>query len=337
MCKSSSYLNPNMIFKVNTECYHKMCTSCIERIFRHGPSLCPIAGCGKTLREKGFKVPRFEDLAIERECDIRARVAKILNHSQADFESLRAFNDYEEWKEEVTMSLVENRDVEKIEGQLAAYAKENRESIVANAEADAAERDEVRENERLRQQRSELARAEAVRERQEEMAEREAGRREVVDKILNANADVLKVAKEAERVVQRRVAARAGATEAAGAAKTNTLLKGPQRRENIAAADSAPEAQTSGFKPAGLKKRQQPVAKKVEDTGPYDPFAGLELRFRYYTLQEGGYYHPWSNEVDKDPRQAVSGLSAMDYQRRAQLEAHAGLGVFIGDEKKAGQ
>ena len=335
---------------VNPECYHRLCTSCIDRIFANGPNTCPHAGCGKYLRKNRFKIPRFEDLAIERECDIRARVAKVLNHSEADFESLAAYNDYEEWKEDVIQDLVNHKDVEKHEKMLSSYAKDHSEHIAANAALEAAEKEGVAQNERLRKERSELARAEALKERQEELAEREAGRREVVNKIMRASDDVLKVAKEAERAVQRRAAARAGATEASAAARTNTLLKSSQRKQDApttaaapakatqaAATDSASaDTPTVSYRPPGLKKRaplHQPAARKVEDAGPYDPFAGLEISFQYYTLQESGYHHAWSQGVDDDPKQAVPGLRAMDYQRRAQLEAHAGLGVFIGMEK----
>lgn len=76
VCKSSRYLNPNMRFLVNPECYHKMCESCVDRIFSHGPAPCPIAGCKKTLRKARFRMQTFEDLKVEREVDIRRRVAK---------------------------------------------------------------------------------------------------------------------------------------------------------------------------------------------------------------------------------------------------------------------
>lgn len=75
VCKSSRYLNPNMQFKVNPECYHMMCESCVDRIFSHGPAPCPIAGCARTLRKAKFRRQTFEDLAVEREVDIRRRVA----------------------------------------------------------------------------------------------------------------------------------------------------------------------------------------------------------------------------------------------------------------------
>jgi CDK-activating kinase assembly factor MAT1 len=77
VCKSSRYLNPNMKFLVNPECYHKMCESCVDRIFSHGPAPCPIAGCARTLRKGKFREATFEDLKVEREVDIRRRVASM--------------------------------------------------------------------------------------------------------------------------------------------------------------------------------------------------------------------------------------------------------------------
>lgn len=77
VCKSSRYLNPNMRFLVNPECYHKMCESCVDRIFSQGPAPCPVAGCGRTLRKQRFRKQTFGDIHIEREVDIRRRVAQV--------------------------------------------------------------------------------------------------------------------------------------------------------------------------------------------------------------------------------------------------------------------
>ena len=77
VCKSSRYLNPKMRFLLNPECYHKMCESCVDRIFSQGPAPCPVAGCGKTLRKARFKKQTFEDVKVEREVDIRRRVASM--------------------------------------------------------------------------------------------------------------------------------------------------------------------------------------------------------------------------------------------------------------------
>ncbi|KAF2649086.1 CDK-activating kinase assembly factor [Lophiostoma macrostomum CBS 122681] len=112
VCKSSRYLNPNMKFLVNPECYHKMCESCVDRIFSHGPAPCPIAGCKYTLRKPRFRKQTFEDLKVEREVDIRRRVASILNKQESDFTGLKAYNDYLETVEETTWNLILGVDVD---------------------------------------------------------------------------------------------------------------------------------------------------------------------------------------------------------------------------------
>lgn len=77
VCKSSRYLNPSMRFLVNPECYHKMCESCVDRIFSQGPAPCPVAGCGRTLRKQRFRKQTFEDIQVEKEVDVRRRIAKM--------------------------------------------------------------------------------------------------------------------------------------------------------------------------------------------------------------------------------------------------------------------
>lgn len=73
-----------MRFLINPECYHKMCESCVDRIFSHGPALCPIAGCHKTLRKNKFRRQTFEDIKVEREVDVRRRVAKVFVHASSE-------------------------------------------------------------------------------------------------------------------------------------------------------------------------------------------------------------------------------------------------------------
>ena len=73
VCKSDKYLNPKLRLLVSA-CYHKMCESCIDRLFTLGPAPCPI--CGKTLRKLGFMPQTFEDLTVEKEVAVRRRLAK---------------------------------------------------------------------------------------------------------------------------------------------------------------------------------------------------------------------------------------------------------------------
>jgi CDK-activating kinase assembly factor MAT1 len=77
ICHTKRYFKQNMVFLVNPDCYHQMCSACVERIFSNGPALCPIPGCKKTLRRNKFRPPTFSDLALEREIDIRKRVQNV--------------------------------------------------------------------------------------------------------------------------------------------------------------------------------------------------------------------------------------------------------------------
>ncbi|KAF1964762.1 CDK-activating kinase assembly factor [Bimuria novae-zelandiae CBS 107.79] len=133
VCKSSRYLNQHMRFLVNPECYHKMCESCVDRIFSHGPAPCPIAGCKKTLRKARFRMQTFEDLKVEREVDIRRRVAKVMNKQEVDFESLRDYNDYLETVEEITWNLILKIDVEQTERRLRAFEEAQKAELNPNA------------------------------------------------------------------------------------------------------------------------------------------------------------------------------------------------------------
>ncbi|KAF1828957.1 CDK-activating kinase assembly factor [Decorospora gaudefroyi] len=121
VCKSSRYLNSTMEFKINPACYHRMCDTCVERIFKKGNNMCPVAGCAKTLAYKGFRRATFEDLQVEREVDIRKRVMKVMNKKEDDFETLRDYNDYLEQVEEITWNLILNIDKDATERKLDRF------------------------------------------------------------------------------------------------------------------------------------------------------------------------------------------------------------------------
>lgn len=73
-----------MKFLINPECYHKMCESCVDRIFSSGPAPCPVAGCGRTLRKQRFRKQILKDIRIEREVDIRRRINTVYARSPAN-------------------------------------------------------------------------------------------------------------------------------------------------------------------------------------------------------------------------------------------------------------
>ncbi|KAM3589492.1 TFIIH/NER complex subunit, variant 2 [Umbelopsis sp. WA50703] len=129
VCKSDKYLTPNLKLLVSP-CFHKMCESCIDRLFSAGPAPCPI--CLQTLRKNQFMSQIFEDLNVEKEVRIRKKVSRIFNKRPEDFLSLRAYNDYLEEVEDITFNLINEVDVAETEAKMAQYEKENKDIIAAN-------------------------------------------------------------------------------------------------------------------------------------------------------------------------------------------------------------
>ncbi|EMG46321.1 hypothetical protein G210_3440 [Candida maltosa Xu316] len=130
ICKTDKYLSPNMRFLINPECYHKICESCVDRIFSLGPAPCPYPKCGKILRKNKFKQQIFEDLSIEKEIDIRRKVNSIYNQTEEDFATLKEFNKYLEDIEEIVFKLSNGIDVEQTESELNKYESEHKLEIL---------------------------------------------------------------------------------------------------------------------------------------------------------------------------------------------------------------
>ncbi|WFC95787.1 TFIIH/NER complex subunit [Malassezia brasiliensis] len=129
ICKTDRYLSPRLRLMVSP-CYHKMCESCIDRLFSLGPAACPV--CGKIVRKQQFSAQTFQDLGVEEEVAIRRRVAKLFNRRPEDFPSLKAYNDYLEEFEEITFNLVNKVDVEHTQQRLAQYEARNKAIIAAH-------------------------------------------------------------------------------------------------------------------------------------------------------------------------------------------------------------
>ena len=129
ICKTDRYLSPRLRLMVSP-CYHKMCESCIDRLFSLGPAACPV--CGKIVRKQQFSAQTFQDLGVEEEVAIRRRVAKLFNRRPEDFPSLKAYNDYLEEFEEITFNLVNKVDVEHTQQRLAQYEARNKAVIAAH-------------------------------------------------------------------------------------------------------------------------------------------------------------------------------------------------------------
>lgn len=308
VCKSSRYLNPSLRFRVNPECYHKMCESCVDRIFSHGPAPCPISGCRRTLRKHKFREQTFEDIQVEREVDIRKRVAAVFNRREADFEDLRAYNNYLNDVEDITFNLIQGIDLEDTNTRFDAYQRANEQEIMENAQLAQQEDQDFFAMQKAEKQLAKQRREAARREEEEDRHAVEENRRDVLDRLSHGeNADA--VAREGQQVQLKKRMDRQAAAE--------------RQRQLQAASNNG----SSNLIIKGLKSKRKAVPE-----APIDPFGGLSFRgMQFYTLQKD-YVSELYREPKKDVRVQAGGYDVDAFASRALTEAFAGLGVFLGDE-----
>ncbi|KAI6116906.1 CDK-activating kinase assembly factor [Pisolithus croceorrhizus] len=174
VCRSDRYLNPKLRLLVSS-CYHKMCESCIDRLFTLGPAPCPI--CQKVLRKLAFMPQTFEDLTVEKEVAVRRRIAKEFNKRREDFPDLRSYNDYLEEVEDITFNLINEINIPETEARIEAYRKENAALIELNVRREEQYTQELKQQE----EQERLEREQALEELERE--EKEKGRREIIDRL----------------------------------------------------------------------------------------------------------------------------------------------------------
>ncbi|GAA6009962.1 hypothetical protein JCM10207_002175 [Rhodosporidiobolus poonsookiae] len=179
VCKNDRYLNPKLRLMVS-KCYHKMCESCLDRLFSLGPEPCPI--CGQTIRKAQFQPQIFQNLEVQKEVAVRRRMAKIFNKRPEDFPTPSAYNDYLETYESLTFSLIHSigSDLAATEAKIRAYELQNRQSIEDNEERLVAEKEAHEGREKKEREKREEERRKAVEEQREEEREKEEERRRVV-------------------------------------------------------------------------------------------------------------------------------------------------------------
>lgn len=323
-----------MRFLINPECYHKMCESCVDRIFSSGPASCPVAGCHKTLRKNRFRKQTFEDIGVEREVDIRRRVMQILNRREEEFTTKRAYDDFLEQREEIISNITLGIDVAKTEEALRKYAAENTVSIRANQALEAQEANSIREQQTLEQEQARLRRLAARQEYEDEQRELLREREDVLARLAAGRPrDAEAIAKEGQRnVLLKKSSARRSEEErirlkqAALRNSEAAAKRGVSAAAVAAAAD--PAAATGGSSLIkGLKQVKMPEPEK-----PYDPFGGLVPDKRdYYTMRDF-YPSSYLDPIRQDVRMQAGGYDLKEYYSRTLLEAFAGLGCFIDEE-----
>ncbi|GAA6003940.1 TFIIH/NER complex subunit TFB3 [Rhodotorula paludigena] len=192
VCKNDRYLNPKLRLMVS-KCYHKMCESCLDRLFSLGPEPCPV--CGQTIRKNQFQPQIFQNLEVQKEVAVRKRTAKIFNKRREDFASDAAYNDYLEEYETITFSLIHSigSDLAATESKIRAYELQNRQSIEDNEERLAREKDELERRERGEREWREQERERYRAEEEEREREREEERRRIVEQLESSTADAASI------------------------------------------------------------------------------------------------------------------------------------------------
>jgi CDK-activating kinase assembly factor MAT1 len=311
VCKTIRYLNKDMEFLINPECYHSMCSNCVNRLFNDGPNQCPYAGCNRTLRRRGFRSAFFGDLSVEREVDIRRRVAAVFNQAEDDFETLRDYNNYLQMVEDLTFDLVSGGEGQRraAEATLQRWEAEHKGEIERNRKAGKEADEQSRRRLAAERDAARQRRVEALREVEEEKLERVRSREAELDSLAQGEAGV-----GAQRVQLKRRGHAAAHRAVEAAVNTATAAVADVGRLSI----------------RGLKEKKVPVPE-----GPYDPFGGLDFapsRYKWHA----GITHPSVEKYKADPAHITGGYSFDEYTTRAMFEAFAGLGVFIEDEKEVG-
>jgi CDK-activating kinase assembly factor MAT1 len=265
----------------------------------------------------------FESIKIERECDIRRRVAATLNLREEDFNTLREFNDYEELKEVTVWNLINGTDVAESEALLKSHEKENKERIAQNKAIEEQEALQVAELEVERLQKTAQHRHEILEEIAMEKKEKEAGNEQFLERLQRSDGNAEEIARQdRQKVILKKSSARRTAIEKDAAVLPSTSASGP-KVPTISV--------TAGSGIRGLK-----AVKVVEPEKPYDPFGGHVLARKYYRPKET-FEHDWLEKARTDPVITAGGFSVREYYDRAMVEAHAGLGVNIAEEKAQSQ
>ncbi|KAI0006283.1 CDK-activating kinase assembly factor MAT1-domain-containing protein [Xylariaceae sp. FL0662B] len=319
VCKRVRYFNADMEFLINPECYHAMCSNCVENIFGPGPAQCPYAACTKTLRKNRFRPAFFGDLDVEREVDIRRRVNAVFNMVEDDFKTLGDYNNFLQTVEDLTFDLLNGGEAErkKAEDELKMYEQKHREDIERNKkkgrEADA------------RRQKRDAEEAKASRARRLEEAEEE---RRVRAEEASINAEVMEALARGESGTAAEIQARIVAEKRARISS----LAGSRFVDMLNPAPPAP----SMLSIRGLKDKNQKTAEEEDAAKPYDPFDGLSLEpTRYRMHDESAYPNPFLDDARSRNDHCVPGYDVGEYMARALYDAFAGLGVVIDDEKAA--
>ncbi|AGO10671.1 AaceriABR202Cp [[Ashbya] aceris (nom. inval.)] len=303
ICKTDRYLSPDMKFLVNPECYHKICESCVDRIFSLGPAQCPYEGCDKILRKNKFKTQIFADVDVEREVDIRKRVFNVFNKTLEDFDGdTAAYDQYLEEVEDIVYGLDNGIDVAKNEEKLRTYEELNKQLILANMERNKQTLENFEQRQKFEKEIKLKKRQLEKQIEEEERANREWAKWEIVNQ-LSTNED-------AEQVIEN--------------VKKTVKLKKSSARRKLEELNKVLRNNPYMTISNGRMKKQEHV--------PFTPFNGDRDRNKRYVIDEESYHDPVVKELQTKKEYIASGFRADYVYNRVLTEAFMGLGCIIQDE-----
>ncbi|RPD65987.1 CDK-activating kinase assembly factor [Lentinus tigrinus ALCF2SS1-7] len=221
ICDTDRYLKPHLRLLVSP-CYHRLCESCIDRLYTLGPAPCPT--CNTIQRKLGYTPQTFEDLTVEREVAVRRRIAKEFNKRREDFPDLRSYNDYLEEVEEIAFNLINDIDVAETEARIARYRQENAALIKLNQQREEEYQRYLQEQEEMERQERELRAQELRRIEEEEREEREKGKQAIIDKLETSDKDAARLVAKSRMEAQRRASARAASSSSISFSQSSAHL-----------------------------------------------------------------------------------------------------------------
>lgn len=305
ICRSSTYLNPNMRFLVNLECYHKICESCVNRIFGSGPAPCPYLNCGKRLRRQRFKSQIFEDLRVEREVDVRQRVTKIYNQPESSFKSAREYDDYLEHIETLvfTLSGPEGAEKQEAEEEIREHERIHKQEILENA---------------LKQRHMQLMEEDL----QKQNSERERRLRMLALELQNQE-------REYKRIMQQETVNSLAAGQDADLALREAADRAKKRTEMLRNQYSL-ELNRSKYATKNAVSLGT-VVEASENSTPFTPFDGDRSIFPFKLQQS--YFDPLTSQFNTDPTLRAGGFTPQLAELSALATAFMSLEVDIQSEK----
>lgn len=306
ICKTDRYLSPDVKFLVNPECYHRICESCVDRIFSLGPAQCPYKGCDKILRKNKFKTQIFDDVEVEKEVDIRKRVFNVFNKTIDDFNGdLVEYNKYLEEVEDIIYKLDHGIDVAKTEEKLRTYEELNKQLIMNNLERS---RTEIESFEQRQKFEKEMKLKKRLLERQieeEERMNKEWTKKEIVNRLSTTTQDINETIEGVKNTVKLKKSSARRKLE-----ELNRVLKNnPYFNSNVNVQNS-----------------------RLKDTVPFTPFNGDREAHPRFTLKGSVYNDPFIKDLEHRKEFIASGFNTNYAYERVLTEAFMGLGCVISEE-----